>query len=137
MPRHFRTLVLIAIGVMIALVGCDSASTDTAAPTSAPAVRAVSAADAVQMLESRTVIDVRTPAEYDAGHVDGALLIDVQAADFEERIAELDPGAPYLVYCRSGRRSAIAAEAMADAGFTDIVDAGGFDALAQAGAPTA
>ena len=53
----------------------------------------------------------------------------------EGQIAELDTGGSYLLYCRSGRRSAVAAERMAQAGFTDVVDAGGFQALADAGAP--
>jgi len=88
------------------------------------------------MLGSRTVIDVRTPAEYAAGHVAGAQNIDVEAADFGTRIAALDKNAPYLVYCRSGRRSAIAADQMRQAGFTDVVDAGGLSDLVAAGAPT-
>lgn len=52
------------------------------------------------------------------------------------RLAALDKGAAYLVYCRSGRRSAIAADEMAKAGFTNIVDGGGMDELVAAGAPT-
>ena len=87
------------------------------------------------MLDSRVVIDVRTPAEYAAGHIAGAQNIDVEAADFASRISTLDKTAAYLVYCHSGRRSAIAADQMAAAGFTDIVDAGGMADLVAAGAP--
>jgi rhodanese-related sulfurtransferase len=87
------------------------------------------------MLADRVVIDVRTPAEFEEGHVSGALNIDVEAADFDTRIGELDKDGAYLVYCRSGRRSAIAAERMAAAGFSDIADAGGVVDLAAAGAP--
>ena len=103
--------------------------------TEVEAVRSVTAPEAVEMLEARTVVDVRTPAEYAAGHVAGAVNIDVEAPDLAQRVAELDPEAPYLLYCRSGRRSAIAAEIMAEAGFTDIIDAGGLEPLAEAGAP--
>ena len=88
------------------------------------------------MLDSRVVIDVRTPAEYAEGHVAGAQNIDVEASDFGAKIASLDKKVPYLVYCRSGRRSAIAADQMAAAGFTDIVDGGGMADLVAAGAPT-
>jgi phage shock protein E len=129
--RVLHPLMLLAMAAVFVLGAC--ASTPTATP--AGAVKTVSPADAVAMLDERTVIDVRTPAEYAAGHVAGAIDIDVEAADFGQKIAELDPKDPYLVYCRSGRRSALAAEAMAKAGFTDIVDAGGLDALAKAGAP--
>ncbi len=65
----------------------------------------------------------------------GAVNIDVEAPDFAERIAVLEPSQPYVVYCRSGRRSDLAAQQMAAAGFTDIADAGGLADLARAGAP--
>lgn len=61
------------------------------------------------MLETHTVIDVRTPAEFAAGHIAAALNIPVEASDFGARISQLDPEEAYLVYCRTGRRSAIAA----------------------------
>jgi rhodanese-related sulfurtransferase len=86
------------------------------------------------MLDSRVVIDVRSPEEFAAGHIAGAVNIDVDG-DFASGIAQLDKDAAYLLYCRSGRRSAIAAQEMAAAGFTDIVDAGGLEPLAAAGAP--
>ena len=53
----------------------------------------------------------------------------------ENGIAELDAEALYLVYCRSGNRSAQAASQMEDAGFVDIADGGGLADLAAAGAP--
>jgi rhodanese-related sulfurtransferase len=108
-----------------------SASTTTAVDYTVPADEAVALIDAGEY----TVIDVRTPEEYEAAHVVGAVNINVEDASFSERIAELDPGQPYLLYCRSGRRSALAAQQMAEAGFTEIVDAGGLADLARAGAP--
>jgi rhodanese-related sulfurtransferase len=94
-------------------------------------------AEAVAIIEAgtHTIIDVRTPAEYEQAHIVGALNIDVEAPDFGERIAELDPDEPYLLYCRTGRRSDLAAQQMAAAGFTDITDAAGLADLARAGAP--
>jgi len=65
----------------------------------------------------------------------GAVNINLEGPDFADRIAELDVEEPYLVYCQSGRRSALAAEQMAEAGINDIADAGGIVELAQAGAP--
>ena len=93
--------------------------------------------EAVEIIEAgtHTIIDVRTPAEYEQAHVVGAVNINVESADFGERIAELDPDEPYLVYCRTGRRSDLAAQQMAAAGFTDITDAAGLADLARAGAP--
>lgn len=66
------------------------------------------------------VIDVRSPQEYAEGRIEGAINIDVDGPDFQARIAELDPSTHYAVYCRSGRRSAIATKAMADAGIQHI-----------------
>lgn len=129
MHRPSRRVLALVLVVLLAtlLAACGG---------SGSAVKKPSPADAAGMVGSRIVIDVRTPAEYAAGHIAGAQNIDVEAGDFAAKIAPLDKGAAYLVYCRSGRRSAIAADQMASAGFKDIVDGGGMDALVAAGAAT-
>jgi phage shock protein E len=71
------------------------------------------------------VIDVRTPAEYSEGHLDGAVNIDVQDPNFGTILSQLPTDGDYVVYCRSGNRSAQAVEIMKAAGFTNVVDAGG------------
>ena len=85
------------------------------------------------------VIDVRTADEFAQGHLLNAININVEGGMFEESIATLDKSATYAVYCRSGRRSAIATEKMAKAGFTSLfnLQGAGFLELAQAGAVTA
>ncbi len=83
-----------------------------------------------------TVIDVRTPDEYDAGHLAGALNVDVNADTFDDRVSELDREVSYVLYCRTGARSAEAAARMAELGFTGIADAGAFEDLVEAGATT-
>jgi len=84
------------------------------------------------------VIDVRSLGEYSSGHLAGALNIDVESGGFDAGIANLDKTATYALYCRSGRRSTLAAERMAEAGFTNIINfnKGGFAELAAAGAAT-
>ncbi len=88
--------------------------------------------------ENVQIIDVRTYGEYASGHLQGALNIDVESGAFDSGIANLDKNATYALYCRSGRRSTLAAERMAEAGFTKIINFnnGGFDQLAAAGAIT-
>lgn len=130
-PRRSITLATLALAAVFAVGAC---STSGSGATPDP-VREVAAAEAVDLLDGRTVIDVRRPDEFAAGHVAGALNINVEDEAFDSQIGELDKDAPYLLYCHSGRRSAVAAERMAQAGFSDIVDAGGFQALADAGAP--
>ena len=65
------------------------------------------------------LVDVRTPAEFQQGHLVDALLIDFKAADFDALCAEkLDKSRPVAVYCRSGKRSAAAAQRLVAVGFT-------------------
>ena len=84
------------------------------------------------------IIDVRTPDEFAAGHLVGAINIDVNGSTFADSLAALDKNGTYALYCRSGNRSTIASGKMADAGFSNIINfnKGGFVELANAGAPT-
>jgi phage shock protein E len=93
-------------------------------------------ADPVAAAEARILIDVRTPEEIAAGAIEGALHLDIQDPDFDARVAELPRDEAYLVYCRSGNRSAQAIERMRALGFEDLLDGGAFEDLAAAGLPT-
>ena len=85
--------------------------------------------------EGVVLIDVRTPEEFNEGHIAGALNIDVQSSSFDSEIATLDKSVTYALYCRSGNRSGVAAGKMSDAGFTSILNAQvGFIDLVEAGA---
>lgn len=68
--------------------------------------------------DSVSLLDVRTPQEYADGHIDGAININVQSEDFT-KIAEneLPKDLTVLVYCRSGRRSMVAAEMLTKLGY--------------------
>jgi rhodanese-related sulfurtransferase len=69
------------------------------------------------------LVDVRTPAEFAAGHIPGALNIPVQ--ELEQRMGELEPKhAPIVLYCRSGNRSSSAARALKAAGYAAVHDLG-------------
>ena len=71
------------------------------------------------------LVDVRTADEYNSGHIVGAENMDVNQSDFDSRVATLDKHRPVALYCRSGRRSKIAAERVATQGFTVIELNGG------------
>ena len=74
-----------------------------------------------------TFIDVRTPAEMANGKLDGAKEANVTSASFRQAIANLDKSKPYIVYCRSGMRSARACKIMEKEGFTNLTNvAGGY-----------
>jgi rhodanese-related sulfurtransferase len=130
--RNLRSAVLVATllavaALTVAACGQESES-GAAAGAPPPGAEAASAA----RTQGATVIDVRTPDEFAAGHVEGAELIDIRDAGFADRIAALDPATTYVVYCRSGNRSATAATQMRAAGLT-VLDGGSLQDMAGAG----
>ncbi len=124
---------LTVIGLALALSACADAGTATSG-VRVDDPQAV--ADLLAEEPDRVVIDVRTPEEFAAGHLEGAVLVDYNAPDFAERIAEFDRDGDYVIYCRSGNRSAGARDVMTEQGFTDVVDVdGGIVAWNDAGLP--
>lgn len=95
-----------------------------------PAFESVDAATFEKQISAPEVqlIDVRTPEEYAAGHIAESKNIDSGNADFEAICKkELDSQRPVAVYCRSGRRSKIAAEQLTKMGFQVVELNGGFN----------
>ena len=81
-------------------------------------------------------LDVRTPSEFNEGHIEGASLIDLQSGNFENEITSLNKNQTYAIYCRSGNRSGEAVKVMTEAGFTKIYNLdGGVIDWARAGLP--
>jgi rhodanese-related sulfurtransferase len=124
-------LALIAIGAL-ALAACGGsgaaepvaeAVSDNALPATGLVVPSVAAGLAVD--DRITVIDVRTPEEFAAGHLEGAALIDFYADSFATEIAALDRDETYLIYCRSGNRSGQAHVLMQELGFEQVYDLDG------------
>lgn len=70
--------------------------------------------------DSVLLVDVRTPGEFQGGHIPGALLLDFQGADFAAEVAKLPKGKQVYVYCRSGRRSEASVPVFLAAGFRPI-----------------
>ena len=76
------------------------------------------------------VLDVRMQQEYDAGHIANAVFLPlplIEAGDAAVAKALPDKDIEILVYCRSGRRSAIAANALINMGYTNVLDFGGIN----------
>ncbi len=71
--------------------------------------------------KNKVLIDVRTPEEFAEGHLRKAQNIDYQNDNFKEQISKLDKSKTYFLYCRSGKRTAGAAEVMQKTGFENIV----------------
>lgn len=89
--------------------------------------------DVAELMERRdeiTLVDVRSPGEYEDAHVPGAKLIPLP--DLPERLDEWPEGEVHVI-CRSGARSLTACEFMAEHGRRAVNIAGGTDAWIQAG----
>ena len=88
----------------------------------------ITAEEAKQIMDSEEgyiILDVRTQEEYDQGHIPNAILIpDTEIKSKAEEVMT-DKDQLILVYCRSGRRSKLAAEALAELGYTNIKEFGG------------
>jgi len=77
------------------------------------------------------LLDVRTPEEFASGHIAGAVNIPLDT--LESRMSEVPKDQPVVVYCRSGNRSAQAADLLEEAGYSNIRDLGGITAWTAAG----
>ena len=71
------------------------------------------------LLDEVQVLDVRTAEEYQGGHIEDAINIDVNSDSFAREVSKLDKDKPVLVYCRSGKRSLAASETARNGLFQD------------------
>lgn len=111
--RGIRAAVIAATGAAaLALTGC-------------------AAAEPIELTSDTVVIDVRTPGEYAAGHLDGAVNLDLTSGQLASEIPALDADDEYVVYCKSGNRSAQATQLMEQAGL-EVTDAGSMQQAADA-----
>jgi rhodanese-related sulfurtransferase len=138
--KHYYWIVcIIAAAFTFVLSGCSGATTISTATspvlttpppttdtTTTPGRKDISVSDAHALIENYrgnpdfVILDVRTPPEYADGHIEGAINIDYEAADFRDRVSKLDKVKTYLVYCRTGARSAAASDIMVGLGFKYI-----------------
>jgi phage shock protein E len=109
--------------LLVAALIAGFAITSLAACSSAPKYDASSYAE---------IIDVRTPEEWNTGHLAGAVRMGIADADFEAQLATLDPSKDYYIYCRSGNRAGQAIDIMRQKGFTGELINGGAVANASA-----
>ncbi|MFH0941824.1 MAG: rhodanese-like domain-containing protein, partial [Chloroflexota bacterium] len=105
------TLLCLPMALPGLAVGCQAAA-PVGKTGEAPIIEDVTVARAAALMENNKgnadfiIIDVRTPGEYEGGHIAGAVNLDFNAAGFNAEVDKLDKNKTYLVYCQSGRRSA-------------------------------
>lgn len=127
--KKAASLAVAAIASIAMLTGCSSSN------------EAIKKVDPVKFSEviaqpSVIILDVRTPEEFNAGHIANAININLEGSDFSSEVSKLDKNATVAVYCRSGNRSGVATDQMAELGFTDMYDMqGGIIDWETAGGP--
>jgi rhodanese-related sulfurtransferase len=107
-------------------------------PAASAAYKNLSVEEFAQMAADKqnVILDVRTPAEFSAGHIPRAVNLDYNAPDFQAKAAALDKSKTYLVHCAVGVRSARACEKLSRLDFPSLYNLpGGFKAWAKAGQP--
>ncbi len=134
-PSRRSAVLLAALAAVVVLGGLGVALTrGTESALTTVSVRDLHAA--IGQYPAPTVLDVREPYEYEAGHVEGALLMPLARTVELALAAGLPKDEPVYVFCRSGNRSLQAAQALVAAGYQDVrnVD-GGIIAWTAAGLP--
>ncbi len=107
--KNFFRFFFLPFTVFVFLQGCFSQASGDITPEQAESM--------LSSGKNITALDVRTPGEFAAGHIPGAINIDIGNPKFASLINSLDKNGEYVVYCRSGIRSAKAAGIMKEAGF--------------------
>lgn len=116
----YGIVALLIVSVLITMIGCS--------PSPKATYQTISAKEAKKIMDSGepyVLVDVRTQAEYDEKHIEGAILIPNETIGNQPVELLPDKKATTLVYCRSGNRSKQAAEKLAALGYTNVLDFGG------------
>ena len=126
--RILKSVIVVVLSSFL-FASCVSENTNTVEVTDMKQTYVnITPEQAKEIIENETgyvILDVRTEEEFSQGHIPGAILIpDYEISEKAESVLT-DKNQTILVYCRSGRRSKLAAQALADLGYTDIREFGG------------
>ena len=122
-----KVLCIISVILCIFLVACgtNNTKTDKGEEVMFKQITPQEAKSIMDSGEEHIILDVREQSEFDEGHIPNAILIPYTEIDAKAEGILTDKNAQILVYCRSGRRSKIAAESLANLGYTNVKEFGG------------
>src|SRR5258706_7641857 len=127
--KHLRLILAIACSFVLFP---RSARAEPAAskPSTQASIRTISVDEFEKLAadSSNVVLDVRTPEEFAAGHLPGAINVDFNAEDFEQKVSGLDKKKTYLVHCAVGGRSARACKKLDRLNFSSVYNLKGGNA---------
>ena len=122
--KRFSVILILIITCTAVLYGCTSGG-ENEMENSYEQITPAEAKEIMDTQDGYIILDVRTQEEYDEAHIEGAILIpDYEVADKAESVLK-DKNQLILVYCRSGRRSKLAASELVKLGYTNIKEFGG------------
>lgn len=122
--KRFSVILILIITCTAILYGCTSGG-ESKMENSYEQITPAEAKAIMDTQDGYIILDVRTQEEFDEAHIDGAILIpDYEIADKAESVLK-DKDQLILVYCRSGRRSKLAAEELVKLGYTNVKEFGG------------
>ncbi len=126
--KRYKILIILAIMGIVCMNGCQTTVSSEENKVVENGYMKISAEEAKEIMDGTkefVLVDVREVDEYDEGHIQGALLIPYDEIEERAKMELADKEQLILVYCRSGRRSAIAAQSLVDLGYTNVKDFGG------------
>jgi rhodanese-related sulfurtransferase len=119
--KNVMKYLLVAL-ISIATINCNMGQTDNKKEQEVISEVLAPKIFKEKITENTQLVDVRTPAEYNTGYIDGAINFDFKNKGFLDQIRTLDKSKPVYLYCRSGKRSAAAAKMIASEGFEVVYD---------------
>ena len=123
MDKRIKKWLLLCLSVAL-LAGCTTEKSEDTEDMYMN-ITAVQAKEIMDTAENYIILDVRSQEEYDTGHIPGAILIPHTQVQAQAQLVLTDKDQLILVYCRSGRRSKLAAETLVELGYTNIKEFGG------------
>jgi phage shock protein E len=140
MKRRSVFPILTLLFILVACSRADAGPTNSppaqSGPKSSPQLVGLDEAEKLIADKQVVILDVRTPAEFAAGHIAGATNLDFHDKDFQAKLEKLNKNQTYLVHCAVGGRSARAVKLMSQHEFKSVYDLkGGIQAWQKAGKP--
>lgn len=128
MKKHVISAMCVLLVIVCAFCGCNRTEVSVPEEETELTYEQITPSEAKRLMDTEgdyVILDVRTEEEYNEGHIEGAVLIpDFEITSKAEGILT-DKNQLILVYCRSGRRSKLAAEALVSLGYTNVKEFGG------------
>lgn len=127
MKKIMQIFTVLVFASFLSLAGCSPVQSES---DKKPAYQTISSETAKKRLDNEKgiiLLDVRSEAEYAEKHIPGSFLIPVETIETQATEKLKDKDAVIFVYCRSGNRSAVAAQALAKMNYTNVYDLGGIN----------